>query len=155
MKIKLKCYREGQDLITYEVIETVNIPEFVPGKRWYNISNKHNIMDWIYDELSTAREVNTTSLVDKIDITLSHGYDADHVVKIKGDTHNGAIALTTASHDDIAVRTDITSHDNGVGDSSYSGAGLIADSLHNISESLEEIARRIPESEELKNSRRG
>tara|TARA_R100001530_G_C4266309_1_gene141886 strand:+ start:315 stop:737 length:423 start_codon:yes stop_codon:yes gene_type:complete len=123
-KIRFDVYKnDSPDTDVYEVMETVNLPELIPGttfrvKAGDNIKSYIGILDY-----------------DVLEITLVHAYDSKRIA-IKGTQGQGnAVQVTTPEYSSFEVR-----HDH-AGDSrsnaAYSAASEIAEAINNVSNSLE------------------
>ena len=134
-KIRFDVYGPDEsDTCTYEVMETLNLSMFRPGKRWHLDSN---IKDWIIDELRKYEEsIRATPSQriheDAVQIQLVHAYDSK-TVELKGKSYNGAIEIQTPQHSSFEIR-----HDH---------AGAFSN-LYDISTSLDNVAESISEQKE-------
>ena len=136
-KIRFDVYGPDEsDTCTYEVMETLNLSMFRPGKRWH-IGADSNIKDWIIDELREYEEsIHATPLQriheNELQIQLVQAYDSK-TVELKGKSYNGAIEIQTPQHSSFEIR-----HDH---------AGAFSN-LYDISTSLDNVAESISEQKE-------
>ena len=121
-KIRFNVYKnDSPDTDVYEVMETVNLPELIPGttfrvKAGDNIKSYIGILDY-----------------DVLEITLVHAYDSKRIA-IKG-TKGDAVQVTTPEYSSFEVRHDHAGDSRS--DAAYSAASAIAEAINNVSESIE------------------
>tara|TARA_R100001082_G_scaffold108586_2_gene84059 strand:- start:136 stop:546 length:411 start_codon:yes stop_codon:yes gene_type:complete len=126
-KIRLNVFREN-DKCTYEVMETHNIPEILPGHCWHHIDKESNILDWILDRINTYNpEANVKP--EDIHIILSHPYETK-TITLEGKA-GGAVEIQTPKDSSFEIR-----HDH-AGDSRYDSNQDVAEALNNISSSID------------------
>ena len=117
-KVKLNAHREGGELIVYEVMETVNIPQLIPGKT-FNLHKEDTVTSYIMNRIDDE-DVKRKD----VEIVLRHPYAAKLI-----DVRN-PIEIKNGPYSSFEIR-----HDH---------AGQF-DNLYDISTSLDNVANAIEE----------